>query len=476
MNKTLLLVICDFLLLNLLALTRWDKPPEMQPPAGQPTPAQTVQQVVQEDLVGALRTSLDEEKQAREALNEQLQEAQNAAKASQETAEEREQRLAAMRENLQKKEQEAQQLSTRVQDSQNAIAQLSDRLSRAAQEAASSRSQSEQLAKELAEKQEAAAQLAQQVEQLHKEREKAQQDIQSLSTKMQVAETERRFPTESVTTLQNQVAAEREEKLNLQTQTGKLAEGVTQLAENSADLRQEIRSNTPINANALWSDFTANRIDASFHTARDSMFGAVTRNRDAKTVLVSDGTNVFALFHVNDTAASFRDGVADWREIEGHLNAGGRQIAIDRLSFLAIDPRIVVVPLDPTTAASFGVKIYPTALEPFKFPQAVIISRGGQYYGEVDFKLDAQTPGYVKMQTKVLTRMFGEFAPNTGDLVFSKTGELLGVMANDTYCVLVDNFRGAAELPFGANLEEKKTSEIIGGQKERILRLPLRLQ
>jgi hypothetical protein len=35
MNKTLLLIICDFLLLNLLALTRWEKaepPKAKQPP------------------------------------------------------------------------------------------------------------------------------------------------------------------------------------------------------------------------------------------------------------------------------------------------------------------------------------------------------------------------------------------------------------------------------------------------------------
>ena len=36
MNKTLLLILCDFLLLNLLALTRWEKaepaPTNQQPP------------------------------------------------------------------------------------------------------------------------------------------------------------------------------------------------------------------------------------------------------------------------------------------------------------------------------------------------------------------------------------------------------------------------------------------------------------
>lgn len=476
MNKTLLLIICDFLLLNLLALTRWEKPPENRAVNVLPTPAQTAQQTVQEDLVGALRTTLDQEREAREALDEQLQAAQNEAAQRGETLAEREQRLAAIQENLRQKETEAKQLGERFSDAQAAVSQLSDRLTRTAQDAATSRSQAEQLARELAERQEAAARLAQQVGQLEQDRAKAHEQLQTLNTQLQVGETERAFLRDSVQTLRGQVTAEREEKVKLQDQTGKLAEGVTQLAENSASLRQEIRSNTPVNANTLFNDYLANRLDASFRTARQNIFGPVTRTYFSPSILVSDGTSVFALFHVNDTAASFRENPADWREIEGRLARGGQQVAIDRLRFLTVDPRVVVVPVDAAAAASFGVRIYPTAIEQFKFPEAVIISQGGKVYGEVEFKLDAATPGYVKMQTRILTRLFGEFSPSAGDLVFSKTGELLGVMANNSYCVLVDSFRGAAELPFGADLTGQHTSAVLTSQKDRILRLPLRLQ
>ena len=63
MNKTLLLILCDFLLLNLLALTRWDKNelPASPPTAQQPASAR-------EDVVAALRLTLEEEKANREKL------------------------------------------------------------------------------------------------------------------------------------------------------------------------------------------------------------------------------------------------------------------------------------------------------------------------------------------------------------------------------------------------------------------------
>ncbi|MBE2216297.1 MAG: hypothetical protein IAE82_20660 [Opitutaceae bacterium] len=469
MNKTLLLIICDFLLLNLLALTRWEKPPEEPPPPSQASPAQTAQQVVQEDLVGALRATLEEERSVRTELSEELQQRE-------ETLAERERRMAALSSDLEKKAQEARQLSERVADSQVTVAQLSDRLTQTAAEAATKRAQAEQLAKELAEKQAAAERLAQQVSTLEQEKTQAHQQIQTLNTQVQVANTERVMLRETMETLRTQVTEEREEKLKLQEQTGKLAEGVTQLAENSAGIREEMRASQPLNANTLFSDFSANRVQATFRSARENLFGPVTRNYDARTILVSDGADVFALLHVNDTAATFRESPADWREIEGRIAAGSRQLAVERLRFLVIDPRVVVVKIDPTIAAGFGVRIYPTAAEPFKFSEAVIISQGGKFYGEVEFKLDPQTPGYVKMKTRIFSSLFGEFSPSAGDVVLSKTGELLGLMVTDSYCVLIDNFAGAAELPFGTSLLELKTSEILARQKDRVLRMPVRLQ
>jgi predicted nucleic acid-binding Zn-ribbon protein len=474
MNKTLLLIICDFLLLNLLALTRWDKPEVARAATAQVTSAQTVQKVVEEDLVDTLRATLEEERQVRDTIGEQLQATKTELQTREETLAERERRLAAVQQDLERKQAEAAQLGQRVNDAQSSITQLSDRLTAAAQQAATSRSQAEQLARELAEKQEAAARLTQQVQQLEQDRVQAQQQIQSLSTQMQVAETERTFLRESVDTLRTQVGAEREEKLKLQENTGRLADGVTQLAESSAGLREEIRANTPVNANTLFNDFLANRVDASFRSARENIFGPVTRNWSSRTILVSDGKNVYALFHVSDTPATFREFAADWREIDGILSRGGRQAAALGLKSLLIDPRVAVVQVDATTAAALGSRVYPTAAEPFKFPEAVLVSGGGKYYGEVEFKLDPQTPGYVKMKSRIFSGLFGEFSPSSGDIVFSKTGELLGLMVNNDYCVLVDNFAVSAELPFGAGLA--RTSEVLSRMRDRVARLPLRLQ
>jgi len=237
-----------------------------------------------------------------------------------------------------------------------------------------------------------------------------------------------------------------------------------------------MRSNTPINANTLFDQFLANRVSATFHAARSNFFGPITRDYAPRTILVTNGDAVFALFHVSETAASLRDANADWESLTGRLKRGAAEVPVDRLQFLRIDPRVVVAPVDSAAVTALGAKVFPTPLEPFKFPEAVLVSGGGDYYGEVEFRLDPQTPGYVKMQSRVLSRLFGEFSPSVGDLVFSKTGELLGVMVNRTYCAVIDNFSIAATLPLGTNLSTSPTSNVLSAQKARVERLPLRLQ
>ena len=73
MNKTLLLVICDFLLLNILALTRWENAEPVRP---QQTPAASSgadPATQDQDIVDVMKMSLEDERAQREQLAKQLQ-------------------------------------------------------------------------------------------------------------------------------------------------------------------------------------------------------------------------------------------------------------------------------------------------------------------------------------------------------------------------------------------------------------------
>src|SRR5207248_8766552 len=100
----------------------------------------------------------------------------------------------------------------------------------------------------------------------------------------------------------------------------------------------------------------------------------------------------------------------------------------------------------------------------------------GKGYGEVAFKLDASEPSYVRVDNRLMKRLFGEFAPSRGDLVLSKTGELLGIMVNNDYCAIINNFLPARALRTGDDVRDQQTSLLLGHLGARYRALPLKLQ
>ena len=79
------------------------------------------------------------------------------------------------------------------------------------------------------------------------------------------------------------------------------------------------------------------------------------------------------------------------------------------------------------------------------------------------------------MDRSLWRRLFGKFTSSSGDLVFSRTGELLGIMVNSTYCLMIRNFAVAATLQFGPDVRNQHTGNPFGTLFHR-LQLPLRLQ
>jgi len=106
----------------------------------------------------------------------------------------------------------------------------------------------------------------------------------------------------------------------------------------------------------------------------------------------------------------------------------------------------------------------------------VLISSGGAGYGQVPFKLDPTNPSYVRMDNRLVRRLFGDFSPSSGDLVLSQTGELLGIMVNSDYCALVNNFLPAQTIRTGDDLTLRPTSVPLNELIRRRQQLPLRMQ
>jgi hypothetical protein len=76
------------------------------------------------------------------------------------------------------------------------------------------------------------------------------------------------------------------------------------------------------------------------------------------------------------------------------------------------------------------------------------------------------------MQRERFSFFSGKFVPSPGDLVLSKTGEVLGVMANKEYCMLLNDLTASRFIQTGPI----SPGPLLTRMHEQIMRLPNKLQ
>jgi len=466
MNKTLLLIIIDFLFLNLIALTRWEK---AEPTRARQAPVPAMAgggsaQPRDQDLVELMRVSMEDERSTRNQMAADLQTAQK--------------ELQVRSQDITQLEASKAQLQSSLAATEKDVRDLSQKVAAATQDAALTKEQLSRLQRELENRQAEAARQARELTAFQQQQDDSKRQIDGLNVAVKVAEREKALLQASLLEAKQQAEAERQERQKLLAQTNQLAAGVGRLAETSGDLAQQIRDNQPLNANALFNDFLANRVSTTLTASRKVLIGSGARTKQIKTVLITDGRSTYALAHAGDTPFPVVvNGVpVDWERISGEFSHAPVSLPIAKLQFLALDPRIVVIPLDAGAPARLGVKPYRISLEPFKYTEAMLVSNGGAGYGETSFRIDSETPNYVRMDNRLIKHLFGEFTPSAGDLVFSKTGELLGIMVNSDYCAVLSSFQPAQVLRTGENTLDQHTSAVLADLAARLQGLPLRLQ
>jgi peptidoglycan hydrolase CwlO-like protein len=527
MNRSILIVICDFLLVSLVVFTTVDVnklsdagPREMK------LELATNRVDSGKDLTAVMQMALADELRNRNRLLSELATTRDSLTRQQSLLGERDKQVKGV-------QQELAELEKRLDASQQELAARDQRLLASQQELAERDKKVQAYQQELTARQQLGAQLAQQQaalqgqlaaaqasltnlgQQLHDntvqsvisgERLAAFEDLLSkqavlqssnilqqlaalaktndavlaervrLGTQLAAAETEKRVAAEQVSRMQGEVKIEREEK-------ARLAEGVKELAARSGDIAREVRDNArevrdnrSLAPNSIFSEVVTNRVQARFSAVRKLLFGQTSKDRETETVLVSDGSRIYALCHVHDTPLTLWEPGTDWEGLTGTLNRGTASCPIRSVSFCLADPRVILIPVSAEDAARLGCKVYRVSTDPYKFQDAVLVGTRADYYGECRFQIDLSTLDYVKLDRSFLKGLIGKFNPSRGDLVFSKTGEMLGVMANASYCLMLRDFSFEATMQFGDDIRAQHTGATLSALYSHLLTMPFKLQ
>lgn len=491
MNRSILIVICDFLLVSLLVFSSPDINKATEDVAARNLKFELATNQVDsaKDITAAMRLALDEERRNREQLIGELARTRDTLSKQQGLTGEREKQLQAVEQQMQVVQQQVQTAQQALQAKEQQAAQLAQEKSGLEQQFSTTQTNLQALTEQLhstsveallskeklaameaeAKKQaDQAAALQQQLAQLAQSNAIVLSEKQQLSGQLQVAAAEKRVAAEQVVRMQEEVKVERAEK-------AKLAEGVKALASKSDELAHEMRDNRPLAANTIFFEYLTNRVEASINASRSGLLGS-NKRKETATVLVSDGTNTFALCHVQDTPLTLYNPGTDWDGLTGTLARNTTVLPINIVNFSLQDPRLVLIPLSGGEARQLGCKIYRVSSDPYKFQDAVLIGGEESYYGECKFQIDVSTPGYVRLDRSVLKGLFGKFNPSRGDFVFSKNGELLGVMANGAYCMMLQNFDASAKIRFSPDVRDQHTGSMLAMLYSVVSGMPSKLQ
>lgn len=508
MNRSILIVICDFLLVSLLAFSTVD----INRIGETGNTPQTISLDMAtnapdtgSELASVMRIALEEERRNREMLTSELNRTRQTLDERENLLDQRENQVRRFQQEIETKEQQAARLeqqraalSQRFSEAQTNIQALSQKLQESSLQAVISKEKLAALEAEHRQRMEAAAKLQQQLASLQQSNQMVLNERMRLATQLQVAEVEKRFAAQQVAQMQEQVKVEREERTRLAegvktlasksgelsegvktlaSKSGEISEGVRTLATRSDELTQEIRDYRPMAANAIFFDVLTNRVQARILAERSGAFGIdASKRRETETIIVTNGTNSWAICHVDDTPFNLWNPGVEWEGLAGSLSTSSAQIPIRSVSFHRRDPRLILIPVSEAEVRELGTKPYKISSDPYKFENAVLVGARDGYYGECRFQIDIGTPDYVKLDHSFIKGLFGKFNPSKGDLVFSRNGELLGVMANNNYCLMLPNFNTAARFAFSPNVRNQQTGRTLAQLYGIVQQLPAKLQ
>lgn len=479
MNRTLLLIICDFLLLSLLALARFDTPEEET--QDEVLPEDPIQ--VQGDIIDVLKLSLELEQVSNENMSASLQETQEALDETETSLSARELELEKERKRLEQLAKDNKNLESSLDDriavletTKKEVIDLSELTREQEKAAVEQQRKLNLLEKELREKLDAIAAADLREKSLVAQKDKAEKESQALNTKLQVAETETRLVRENLQATSYRVSLIQEENKKLQAHATQLAtqltEGVAAQSEKLNEIVQEVRDSQPISPNIIYSNFIDSGVTIDVRYRKTGRTSKVDFIKSIHPVIVDDGGSLLALFTWADLKITETNLFYEDLNFRGDIRIGRYTFSLSEMEFLSVDPRVVAVPLKEEWREFLKADPYQLPNDPLKFEEVVLIDRAKGDYGKLKFFKNVATPGYFRVDSRFVNRLGGEVRPGNSNAMFTLSGEFLSLMVNREYAVHIENFLPAKTITVGGekSLEELRAAHVR--IKAQVARMP----
>ena len=508
MNRSLLLVVCDFLLLSILALARFDVPKDA-------VIAQDDQKVVSKEVVERISDgeNYDDVVAELEATNETLLE--NLSSDKNDLVEQKlklEAEIAQRQKQLEQKELEIASKDAVIEGNEEAL----DLAKKEAQQLEAQRQEIERKREELLQSNAASKKelelLAKNLEQAKKKSEelaemKSKKEKEAEAARLELAASVERAKAQELAASEAKALLIEEKKRSdeLLASAAKIdqkidtlnkgldgvgqdlksvGEGLAGVGEKISTVSQDVQESVEVqkenfrklnerqtrSVNEIFTRYEENKVNLELTFSHK--FGITQSAREDKfsvdTILMVDGNFVYALVHAKDSPFRVEFNPRRLVSVTGTISGDrlSKPLEVKEIAFMD-DPRILIVPLyaNPQELTKSGLELFQAPQNPFLFDDAVVVDVKDSRFGQTKCLRDEKDGRYIEVDEKHFAFLTGAFNPGKGDLVFSQKAELLGIMVNGDYAFHVKNLgsriEGGSRTLLGSSFQAEKTNTLL---------------
>ena len=530
MNRSLLLVVCDFLLLSILALARFDVPKDA-------VIAQDGQKIVSKEVVERISDgeNYDDVVAELEATNETLLE--NLSSDKDDLFEQKlrlEAEIAERQKILELKDQEIESKDAVIQGNEQALdlakneaekleaqrKEIESKREELLQSNAASKKELELLAKNLEQAKKKSEELAELKSEKEREaqaarlelaasveRAKAQelaasearallmdekkrsdellastakidQKIDSLNKGLDGVGQDLKTVGEGLVGVGEKISTVSQDVSSVKAGVSKVEKDVQESAASQKENFRKLNERQTRSVNEIFTRYEQNKV--TLELTYTHKFGITQSTREDKfsmdTILMVDGNFVYALVHAKDSPFRVEFNPRRLVSVTGQITGSKLKtpLEVKEIAFMD-DPRLIIVPLyanPQDLVKSSGLELFGAPQNPFLFDDAVVVDVKDSRFGQTKCIRDEKDGRYVEVDKRHFAFLTGAFNPGKGDLVFSQKAELLGIMINGDYAFHVKNLGGRIEggsrTLLGDSFDADKTNTLLRDLKKKL--------
>ena len=275
----------------------------------------------------------------------------------------------------------------------------------------------------------------------------------------------------TVSNVSEEVAGVGDKVQSVTQQVANIAETTTEAVAEQKQALNKISERQAKSLNEIYSNYAANKVKLTMTFRHKGGFLGAEKvdTYETETIILVDGTFAYTLVHAKDSPFRLEPFHRKLIEVSGTITGKGinTPIHVNEVAFMD-DPRMLIVPVyvNPRELEEKNdVKLFRTPKDPHMFSEAVVVDVGHTRFGQTEFIRDGLDGRYIRVKHNRFTFITGKFDPGKGDLVFAKSGEVLGIMVNNDYAFHIQNLgariRMGTRTPLGKSFDAPKTTDLL---------------